>query len=490
MVDHSDPAARPDGGSGKGRGYPDALLFTVLGQVVLGTTRLGALVLIGRLAGKETLGEAAALLAVGTFLVLAWPQPAGAAASRYIAMASVADTADPRHAVESFTSRTVLVACLPLSATSGVVAACWFSAGWAGTLWSALLPACLGAAAYARGVRYGRLRFRDGLLWDCLGAIATIASMSAVLVTGRFEHALMPLCLGYLVSALPGWPRHRPSVPLSADHRREVTRYTAWTAVQVVAAGGLIHVVMALAALHASASDLGEFAAALSIATPILLLSIALRTSLTPFVARQVAAGDQESLRRATDSLMRTMVVLFVPALGAACIWSRELLLIIFGAGFAGSANVLVILLLGVSLNCFNASHVWLGVAAPWGPRALAVCNGAGLVVGTGVAAVGASLAPATWAATGYLTGSLVGAGSAAVIVWRRGRMRWWPLALRLGVGYALIASAVVATGDADAWPKVMVSAAFVVAYAGVCWSDVRRVALLIPRPAPQSSPE
>jgi O-antigen/teichoic acid export membrane protein len=455
--------------------YAHALLFTVLGQVVLGVTRLAALAWLGRVAGKSALGETVALLALGTFLVLVAPQAIGAAASRYVSMASMSRSMGEQASVERATSRVALLSLAPLSVAATITARYGLGSGPAESLWAGVLPACLGAAAYARALRYGRMRFAQGLFWDCLGASGTLVGTLVVLSVGAPQHALFPFCLGYLISAVAGWPRRGEAPLLAPEREREIMRYAAWTAIQVVASGGLLQIVTWMAALRASPQSLGEFGAAVSIATPLLLLSIALRTSLTPFLARDVASGNLDSLNRATDLLMRGMVALFVPAFGLVCVWSPWILSGLFGEQYRGASDVLVILLLAVSVNCFNASHVWLGVALASGPKSLAVCNGAGLLVGTTVASLGDSGNATLWAAIGYLVGSLVAASLAAGLVWEHAGMQWGSLVARLLVGYALLLGAVAVSTDRGLF-NLAVSVCFVTICGLLSSQDLRRI--------------
>lgn len=447
--------------------------FTVLGQLVQGAVRLGCLILLGRLAGKAVLGEVSAVLAIATFLALVWPQPAGAAAARYISTSGPAP--DRQRAVAGFISRTVVVASPPLALVAGMIAWYWLDVSATLALWTALLAVCLGLATYARGVRNGRLHFRKGFAWDCAGAAVTLGVLFLVLWSGKYEHALSAFCAGHLVSALSAWQLRRGD-RLAVAVRREIARYTAWTSIQVMAAGGLLQVTIALAALWATPAELGDLGAAVSIATPALLLSIALRTSSVPFVARQFAAGDRRGLQAATDTLMRIMVLVFIPVFGVACIWARELLASLYSDAFTSGSELLVILLLAVSLNCFNASHVWLIGGPAWGARALATCNGLGLGVGALVAAVASSLVPTTGAALGYLVGSLIGSGAATLVVWRSGSMPWAGVIARLLLGYALIAVAVLTTRDAGIATQSVVTALFLGAHLAAGRRDLRRI--------------
>jgi O-antigen/teichoic acid export membrane protein len=390
-------------------------------------------------------------------------------------MSRAKDEMGAPRSIESLTARTVLIAAPFLGLASGIVAGYWYGTGSDVLLGAVLAPMCLGFATYVRGVRNGRMAFATGFLWEAAGAGTTLVAVSVLLYAGNYEHVLLGLCLGYVVAACAGWPWHR-STRLPAEDRTQIVGYTVWTSVQAVAAGGLLPAVTALAALHASPAEMGDLGAAVSIATPVLLLSIALRTSSAPFVARRVARGDFTGLRQSTDSLLRTMVTIFVPTFGVACLWAPDLLALLYGDTFATGSTLLVLLLLGVSINCLNASHIWLSAGPPWGPRALALCNGSGLVVGVVVAAVGVGFAPTSGAAAGYLVGSLVSTTLATLIVWREGRMEWFAVSARLVAGYTLVVGSLVIVGSAGTGIRLIVTLVFTLSFAALSLDDLRRL--------------
>jgi hypothetical protein len=164
-----------------------------------------------------------------------------------------------------------------------------------------------------------------------------------------------------------------------------------------------------------------------------------------------------------------------------ACLWSRELLGLLYSSEFHGGTTVLVLLLLGVSVSCLNASHVWLISGPPTGARTLAVCNGTGMVVGLATAWSVSQAYSTVGAALGYLVGTLVGAVPAMVVVWRGSGQHWAGLAARIVAGYALIGAALVLTRDAGPGTRVVVTLAFLVVVTVLSAGDLRSLSGALP---------
>ncbi len=189
--------------------------------------------------------------------------------------------------------------------------------------------------------------------------------MFALLGSGHEALALLAICASSLPGVLTGLVPGRPS--LRSPARREITRYTAWTSAHIVAAGGLLPALTLVVASTVSADDLGDFAAAASIATPLYLLSTAMRVSFEPFLARAHASGRDDLVRESTDRLMRAMVVLFVPMAGLLALWSDNLLGWLYPSTFASARGTFLLLLTGVAATCLNAAQAWLSATRTWG---------------------------------------------------------------------------------------------------------------------------
>lgn len=460
-----------------------AFALTVTGVLVQGLARFGYSFLVVHLMGVQANGQVAFMISVATLLVLAWPQATGTAAAKYIAMARGRGDPVAQAAVAAYTARLVGASTVVL----GAAATLWvgFSAGfsWVPALSTGLLVIALGAYAFVRGVRTGNNQFVTTTVWDMISSVVTLGLLAVVLVAGWEPVLLLPLCLGYLLYALPSWPRPSP-VALDATTRRAVVGFTGWGSVQLLAASGLLQLSVVLGRTHDTLTALGLYAIAVSVATPASMLSGAMLTALAPAVARRYAAGDRVGLAGEVDRVMRIMVTVFLPVFGLLILWAGPVLAVLFGARGAPAEPLLVVLLLAVSVSSFNAANLRLNGAQAWGVKALAASNVTGFLVGLGVILWTGPALGVMGSALGYLAGSLVSAVGPLVIVWRVDRMRWGLLVLRITGGYALILTGRWWLGDqTHLVPTLVASAVFLTVWAALSYRDLTPLARsVIPR--------
>lgn len=461
-------------------GYPTlafSFVMTVAGVGAQGLARFLYSVLVGRLVGKAALGELNVLLSLTTLLVLCWPQAVGAAASKFVASSRASDEAGAEGAVLRYIGKHALVSGLALAVLGGMLAEVLWRVPWTDALAACLLVFWYSMYTYVRGLRYGRGHFASGALWDVLSAGTNLLLLLVVIELHLPRLLMVPLVVGFALSALGGWPRSRGR-KLPATTLVEIRAFLRWSTIHVAASGGLLQLCLLLATPFVTKLQLGDFAAAISLATPPLLLSIAMRTSLAPAVALAFARGDLNVVRVAIDRLMRTMVIIFVGLFGIATFWVTSVLRLVYSSDFLSAAPLLVLLLLGVSVNCFNASHVWLNSTRSWGPRTLAACNVTGLVVGVLTVVLLIPAVGIAGAAIGYLAGSATSSFLASAIVWRADRMPWTALACKLAFGYGLIAGGLILVHRGHDTPAsaAVVSVLFLVLWLAVVADDIKRV--------------
>ena len=81
------------------------------------------------------------------------------------------------------------------------------------------LVVALSAYNFVRGVRTGNNQFVTTAVWDCISSGVTLTLLLLVLLGGFTPLLLLPLSLGYLIYAIPGWPRTSGGpLPLSLIH--------------------------------------------------------------------------------------------------------------------------------------------------------------------------------------------------------------------------------------------------------------------------------
>lgn len=453
-----------------------SFVLTVIAVFVQGLSRFGYSLLIGNLMGTEVLGQVNLVISLGLFLVLLWPQGSGNAASKYIAMARGKDDPGEQASVALYTSRSAAVGMAVLAVVAVVVASASLDLPVSYAISASLLVMALSAYNFVRGVRTGNNQFVTTALWDCISSFITLTLLLLVLLGGFSPLLLLPLCIGYLCYAVPGWPV-RGGTPLPRALRSEILRFTGWASINIVTAAGLLQLSMMLGQHFDDDAALGRYSAAVTIATPASMLSSSMLVALSPAMARMFTAGDHRGMKTQLDSIMRTMVLVFLPVFGVGILWAEPLIHTLYrarAAEFAGAVPMLIVLFFAVSATSFNAANSRLNGGEQWGVRALATCNATGLLLGIGVILwLGPALGMMA-AAYGYLVGCFVSSVGPMVIVWVHDRMPWTGVLVRIVLGYALILGGLWITVHFSApWVTVVATLALCVVWALISWRDL-----------------
>jgi peptidoglycan biosynthesis protein MviN/MurJ (putative lipid II flippase) len=296
--------------------------------------------------------------------------------------------------------------------------------------------------------------------------------------------------------------------------RREIDHFVLFGVAGAVAVTGFLQLSMVVARLADTDAQAGQYAAALSLATPASLLAGSMSLVLFPAMAEAWGRGDREGFRRQGDHAMRLLVLLMVAVFGALVLVSRPLVRVVYGADYAHAADLLPWLLFAVLAISVGVGAVTsLTTRSQRGVALSSAASAVGLVVGGLVWAVVAPGEGVRGVAVGYLIGTVVGTAVPVVLVWRQDRQRWAGLMLRGAAGAALLLGllwlehrvghspftgaeipATAASGDSAAysstftmtlddssrvsawWLDPLCAIGFVVAWLAISWPDTRRL--------------
>lgn len=483
------PAATP-GAPGRWRGilFPppnhenkdnpigSSFALTVIAVFVQGLSRFGYTLLIGNLLGNEILGQVNTAISLALFLVLLWPQASGNAASKFIAMARGRGNADEQLSVSLYASRSAAVGMAVLSVTAVVLSVLALDLPLGYALSTGLLVISLSAYNFVRGVRTGNNQFVTTTAWDCISSFVTLTLLVIVLLGELTPLLLLPLSVGYLIYAIPSWPLKGGS-KLPWALKKEILMFTLWASINIITAAGLLQLSLLLGYRFDTLAAVGQYSAAVAIATPASMLSSSMLVALAPSVARMFTAGDHANMKRQLDSIMRVMVLVFLPVFGVGIIWAEPLIHALYGARineFEGSVPVLIILFFAVSATSFNAANSRLNGGESWGVRVLALCNAVGMMLGVGTILWLGPTMGVMASAIGYMVACFISGLAPMIVVWVHDRMRWGGLLTRIVVGYVLILGCLfLGLRHSELWVSVVLTVAFCAVWALISWGDL-----------------
>ncbi len=452
----------------------DRAAFSTYATAVQGLARLVYSLLIGHFGSRELLGQTNSSLSLSVLTSQLWAAPAGAAGTRFVALReALGDEEGAKVVARHLAMRTALLS-LVLPAVVAVSGSLWLDFGPAQTAGTVAVAVAYSLYSTVRGVTFGHLRFRQVAVWDTVAGATALVAVTLVLVLDLTALTLLPLALGYavfVVACRPARVRGRVEPRL----RREIDHFVLFGAVSGLASGGLLQLSQIAAHWSGGAAVAGDFAAALTLATPTAMLSVALSAVLVPPLVDAAGRGDWASVRGQGDAIVRRLVAIFVGLFGTLVIASPLIIEVVWGERYRAAATVLPILLLAVMLTSIAlGATTAMQVTRSWGPRVVAALNVIGLLV---------SLALWPWlsasfgivgVAVGYLLGAGTASVAALVVVWRAERQAWVGVATRLVAGTALFVGLAVGVRALEGSARLAAELGAVVLFA-VVWAAVSR---------------
>ncbi len=461
-----------------------AALGTV-GVAVQGLVRFLTSLLVGRLAGDSVLGVVQTAISTALLLSLLWPTTTGSAASKFIARARGAGDGAEALVVAAHLRRRTTQASLLLAVVSVPV---WMGIDH-GHLRDGLCVAALllGYSGYSftRGLQYGAGQIPRATAWDLASATLGIGALVVALLAGaRGGVLLLPLAAAYALYTAASWPWGARGT-LAPALRREIDGFVAIGVAGTIASTGFLQLSVIIGKLVDTDARVGQYSAAMALATPASLLAGALSLTLFPSMAEAWGRGDQERFRRQTDLATRALVLTMVTALGGIAVGSRFVVAVLWGHRYAEAAQLLPVLLLAVLGTTVGVASVnSLSTRSQRGMVVASAASLAGLAVGAAVWAVLARDHGVMGIAIGYLCGTVVVGGVPLAVVWRTDRQPWAALVARLLVGVAVAAALVVVerVSDLSYWYEPLLVLAFLAFWWTLGRHDVRAALAVVRR--------
>ncbi len=421
-------------------------VFSTVGLIAQGVLRFATSLLIGHIAGKAELGVVASAIATALTLAVLWPTSTGSAASKFLARARGAGSAEETRAIAGHLRTRTVQTSLFLGAVSLPIWIVIDHGTWPDAISVAALTIAYSGYSFTRGIQFGAGQVQRATSWDVTTVLLGLAGLAVLLVAGaRGTVLVLPLVLTYGVYTVAGWPyaaHGRPTV----SRRRELDVFVLLGAVGSLASTGFLQLSQIAAKVAGGDAAAGQYAAALSLATPASLLAGSLSLVLLPSLSEAWGRGDQATFRAQTDQASRGLAVVMVAIFGAIAVCSPLIVDVIWGSRFAGAENILPILVVAVLATNLGVTSVnALMTRSQWGNAVTSIASFAGMAVG---AAIWFTVAPRlglNGVALGYLCGTVTIAAIPIAIVWRIDGHKWSLLFGRVAVGVAIAAGIIVA---------------------------------------------
>jgi O-antigen/teichoic acid export membrane protein len=460
-------------------------VLSMVGLAAQGVLRLLTSLLVGRFGGPSLLGVVQTAISAATFLCLVWPTTTGSAASKFVARARGAGRVDEALSVAAHLRRRTTQATVVLGLAAVPIWTLAIGGDLAGGLCVGALVVGYGGYNFARGLQFGVGQVRRATVWDVIIMLAGLLTLLMALMSGvRGPVLVLPMAAAYLLYTLAGWPWRTGQKP-DRRLRRELDGFVALGVAGTTASAGFLQLSMVVAKLVGSGEEAGQYAAALTLATPASLLAGSLSLVLFPAMAEAWGRGDVTSFRWQTDQATRLLVVVMVAMFGALALCSRLIVAVIWGGSYAEAGRLLPLMLFAVLPTTLAMASVnSLSTRSQKGMAATSAASLSGLAVGLVAWLLLATRYGEVGVAVGYLCGTVVIAGLPIALVWRRDGHQWGALAARLGVGvvWALVLMAAQDALGLGPWLDPAWAALFVAGWLALARRETKVVlSLLMP---------
>lgn len=426
------------------RGLGAKSVLAVLTKVAPGVSTFVTNLMIGRLGGAPLLGLTQTAISTAAFTSLLYPAPAASAGSRYVSAAIAAEDPEKAAAVATYLGRRVLfsIACLTVGIlggslilrvdnTTAVVVACVMTAG-------------LSMRLFIEGLHFGGGQSRRLAIWSVSVAAVGISCSAALLLLGnRTAWVVVPVAVANIVFAIVTWPK-RSASPLGVADRRLIRNFILIAAFGTLASSGFMQLTTLVANLAVGVNFAGEYAAALTLTTPLAILATAISATLFPALSAMHAGAGAETVRRHVSEASNLLTALIGAAVCAMIVLSGPIVHIVWGSQYVNTWWILILLLIGTMATTIAVPSV----------TALTSGSNRGMLISAGSSLVGALVGMAVWITViphdsrlGVILGCAVAATLTGVvphiIVWRRYRMQWARSAAEL-FGIVLLSGGIV----------------------------------------------
>lgn len=387
-------------------------VFSTIGVLAQGLSRFAYTALIGRILGASILADVNVAFAAAILLSLLWPTASGNAVA---AFGRAEEWRIARSILRSF------AVSLPVLALISSIAMWVLGVDGAMIAQVAMLTLAWSGYIFGRGVFIGGGRVRAAAIWDVLTGVASVALLSVLIGLGWVEWILAPAIMGYSVYALAaglsrGWRGGDTTDSSAPGLLRE---FLVWNSLTLIATNGLMQVSMIVAAAMDDSVTAGEYAAALSLATPVSMVAQAVTQAMLPRFGQWRSLPTYERdrhVRRTSFVLTAVMVV----GTAIVVVLLPVALPLVYGSAFSAAvphAQGLMVAVLGFSLSVYFAAYL----AATGRARLSTLLAGSGSMIGLLIMiAVGAVVGGAIGAVIGSGAGMLVSCVLLAVAALRK----------------------------------------------------------------------
>lgn len=401
-------------------------VLAIATKVAPGLASLAINLLIGRVGGVALLGLTQIAMSTGMLVSLLYSAPAAAAASRFVS-AAVAEGAYARATrIASYLARRVLfaTACF-VSMIFTLTAIFQFFNMWLVVV-TGIITIGISFRVFFEGLHFGGGESVRLAQWSiAIGAFGVMGTAALLSFGVRDAWVIVPMAAANMFFVAVSWPT-RSAYRLNVTEKRNIREFIWLGTIGTLASAGFTQATTLVAVAVAGIAFAGEYAAGLTLTTPLAIFSVAVSATLFPALSALNVGEDSAKVRSHVIRATSLMVTVMGAATCVFFILSEPIVAFIWGSEFERTSWIVVFLLTSVLSTAVAVPSV----------TALTSSSNAGMKVSALSSLTGAVVGALTWvvavpwsAEIGVMAGCTVAAVLSAsipyLIAWRRYKLPW-----------------------------------------------------------------
>ncbi|WP_404435838.1 hypothetical protein LG322_11930 [Microbacterium aerolatum] len=402
-------------------------ILALISRSAPGAATLAVNVMIGRLGGAALLGTTQSAMSTASLLALLYPTPASSAASKFVAATNARALDDHNaSAIAASLARRVAVVALILAVGVAIVYTVLHPGDIVLPIVSAIMVIGISMRTLMDGLHFGAGLTLRLSAWSALIALFGTLATALLLVIGvRSAWVITPLAFSNLIFAVVSWPR-RSAGRVPAPLRAEIRTFITLGVVGTLASAGFAQATVLVNAAVNGLAFTGKYAGALTLTTPIALISSALAAVLFPALAASFQSADRGAVRARVLTTTRLLATLLVPVLFVFTLLSDTLVSLVWGEGFTETRWIMLFLVPSVICTAIASPSVSaLTARSNQGMFLSTVASLIGTVAGIAVWLIFIPISPELAVPAGYATGVFLIAAIPWCLTWRTYKMPW-----------------------------------------------------------------
>lgn len=401
-------------------------MFSLLATLLSGVGKFLFALIVGRVLGPSALGLTQSVIATANLASLCLPTTSGAAASKYVSQEIALGRKDFEiSGITNHLFKRVIQSIIVVSIFVAIGLLTTQNTNIVIILVSVMLIVAVSLQVFVRGLYFGTSQLRS-LFWGELfvNIFILVGTLVLLFLGVKPVWLLTPMILAIIVWIVLSYPFGN-GLKLEKSVSKQVDIFLLIGSWGTLASAGFMQASVLFSTIVGGFVYAGQYAAAMTLSTPIGLLSGAVASVLFPELSKYNVLGNVALISRKLVQTIQLLSTLSIGIFGVMALSARSIMMIIWGNNFQQTGEILIWLTFSMAITAIAApAVVSLTSHSNRGMLVSAISSTIGLLLGLSVWLIGSLAKVPELIPVGYAAGAFVIAAIPFVISWRKYQLR------------------------------------------------------------------